>query len=293
MSADARAAARTAADIADPAPAGRDRAAGVLLTLGIAVGLVLSAIPLLPMVSLVPAYVVGGYAITVIGFAVVWFLMSRSVLWRPAGWRPLVPLLWGGFASMIVVVLAGDATTTAVVNVGWEDAEYAFGGAWPEETGKLAGVALVLIWIGLHRIRPWDGLLVGMLVGLGFELVETVQYAAVGAVDDPNTDLAGFLDMWFARGVTGPGLHVFFTGIAGWALGVAMTSASRSPAARIGIAAAGFLAGFLLHFLWNYEWPDAVALPAHVGLWFVAAGLTAWAWIRFARRAAGSSSQRN
>ncbi|WP_448851807.1 PrsW family intramembrane metalloprotease [Corynebacterium sp. 335C] len=255
----------------------------VLVVAATLVGLGFSAITFLPMIRLTPMAVLGGVAITAAVTAIVWFLMTRSVLWTPMGWRPIVPFLWGGFASMTMVLAAGDATTAAVANLGWADAEYAFGGAWPEEVGKLAGVALILLVFGARWHRPWDGLLCGILVGLGFELVETVQYAAVGAVDDPNSDLAGFLGTWLARGVAFPGLHVFFTGLAGWALGMAMLAQGWTRGRRIGVAAAGFVTAFVIHFPWNYEWSDAAGVIVHVVLWVLAAGLLAWAWVRTAR----------
>lgn len=37
----------------------------------------------------------------------------------------------------------------------------------------------------------------GVFVGLGFELIETVQYGAAGALEDANSDVDGLLIMWF------------------------------------------------------------------------------------------------
>lgn len=92
----------------------------------------------------------------------------------------------------------------------------------------------------------------GVFVGLGFELIETVQYGAAGALEDANSDVDGLLIMWFIRAIAGPGLHVFFSAVAGLGIGLALLHPRLSTSRR-----------------WLYDWAGgwayAVMWPVYLG----------------------------
>lgn len=239
----------------------------------IAAGLAANVASLLVFVLVTPVSLGFGAVVSAAVIGLVWWLLSRSVLWRPAGAWPLLALAWGAGASFVFVISVADSMTTIATALGWEAAEASLAGAWPEEVGKSLGVALILLALPRLWNRPWDGLLVGIFVGLGFELIETVQYGASGALDDPNSDVAGLLSTWLVRSIFGPGLHVFFSGVAGFGVGVALLHPRLTTPARWAFGLGGPGAAFAMHFLWNYSWPDTW------GVWWYA---TLWALCGFA-----------
>ena len=245
----------------------RNRWAFLVLVPLIASGLAVNALTLFMLGRATPMSLGFGALVSAAVIALVWWLMSRSSLWQPAGAWPLLALAWGAFASFVFVLAAGDQMITIAAGLGWEAAEASLGGAWPEEVGKSLGIALILLALPRLWNRPWDGLLVGVFVGLGFELIETAQYGAVGALEDANSDVDGMLFMWFIRAVAGPGLHVFFSGVAGFGVGVALLHPRLTTPVRWAFGLGGPGAAFALHFLWNYSWPDTWGLWWHATLW--------------------------
>ena len=257
----------------------------VLLMVLTGAGAALNALTFVVYATVTPASVAIGAGLMVLLTGVAWFLLSRSKLWRPAGAWPLLAVAWGAFGAFVFSVLNGEAMTTIATATGWEAAEASLAGAWPEEVGKTAGVALILL--AAHRIwnRPWDGLLVGMLVGVGFELIENVQYGAAGALEDPNSDMYGLGMAWLIRLLIGVGLHVLFTGIAGYGLGIAMLRPDLGVGKRLTWGVGAFLAALTLHFLWNYDFGEAAALPMMVVVYVACvAGLVA-CWVHARRMA--------
>lgn len=265
----------------------------LLLMVLMGAGAVLNALTLLVYGSVTPASVAAGLALMALLTALAWFLLSRSKLWRPAGAWPLLAVGWGAFGSFVFAVLDGDAMTTIATATGWEAAESSLVGAWPEEVGKTAGVALILLAAHWIWNRPWDGLIVGVLVGLGFELIENVQYGAAGALEDPNSDVNGLVMAWVIRLVVGVGLHVLFTGIAGYGLGLAMLHPRMGVGKRLAWGVGAFLAALGLHFLWNYEFGEAAALPMMIAVYVASvAGLVAcWVHALRTRRKWGPAPQ--
>lgn len=109
----------------------------------------------------------------------------------------------------------------------------------------------------------------GVFVGLGFEFIETVQYGAAGALEDANSDVDGLLTMWFIRAIAGPGLHVFFSAVAGLGIGLALLHPRLSTSRRWLYGLGGPPLAFLMHFAWNYDWAGgwayAVMWPVYLG----------------------------
>ena len=89
-----------------------------------------------------------------------------------------------------------------------------------EESAKLAVPALVLVW---RRQRPLDGLVLGVAVGSGFALLETMGYAFVALVRSGG-QLAATTQLLLVRSVTEPGGHAAWTGLACAALFAIRTS---------------------------------------------------------------------
>ncbi|AKK10331.1 PrsW family intramembrane metalloprotease [Corynebacterium uterequi] len=213
-------------------------------------------------------------------------LLAASSLWpRTGGDRAAwlwASLAWGGGICVVVVRAVFLGPGTLAVKAGWEQAEYSFGGAWPEEIMKTLGI-VVIAYTCRCVTRPWHVFLTGIFIGLGFELVENAQYAVGMAVDSPVSDLRGALTSWLIRLLFGLFAHSLYSGIIGWILGLALTGEHRSAGRRIAIALAGFGAGFGLHFAWNYQFSSDVVN----GVWLLGCAVVMYGtvvWIFFKSR---------
>lgn len=226
--------------------------------------------------------------------ALVIWLLSLSPMWPEragAGWRWVAAsLVWGAGVSFLIVMASGFPVMDLVSKLGWDLFEASFGGAYPEEIAKALGVGVILFTFrGLNR--PWHGLVTGALVGLGFEAIENAMYGAMFAVMDPNSDVDGTLATWALRVFAGPGLHIVFSALAGWGLGLAIFTAGRSTAWRLRVAGVWLFIAFLLHFGWNIMWP--VMWMQVVGMLAVALvmyPLLTWVWIQAHRRCVADDS---
>ncbi|MGD7002276.1 PrsW family intramembrane metalloprotease [Corynebacterium halotolerans] len=230
-------------------------------------------------------------------FAVVytafWLVVLRvNAAWPRAGfWWVIASMLWGAGVSFLVVMIAGLPVLELMDKLGWTFVTASFGGAYPEEIVKALGVAVILL--SFRRLnRPWHGFLTGALIGLGFEVVENLLYGTFGALMNPNSDLAGVLGIWALRVVAGPGLHVIFTALAGWGIGLALFRAGRSLSWRWTVAVAWTLLAFALHFAWNLMWESTTAqVIAMVVIALIMYPVAIWLYVHCHRSARNDGSQ--
>lgn len=161
-----------------------------------------------------------------------------------------------------------------------------------EEASKAtcAAVVLVLGRVVFHRIS--HALMVGMFVGLGFDVVEDLTYATMGALNSLDSDVSGASGDLILRILTAIPSHWAFASLS--AVGVLLLLPSFSERAvwprhrRILVAVALFLSAWFMHFLWDAPGPDGPA-GAGVALLKVVVNLAiflGWAlWLlRFERR---------
>lgn len=207
-----------------------------------------------------------GVVFGVLYVALVLWLLSRSPMWPDragAGWRWVAAsLLWGGGVSFLLVILGGVPVLVITERLGLQLISASLGGAYPEEIAKVLGVGVILFSFRALN-RPWHGLVTGAVVGLGFEVFENAMYGSFGAILDPNTDVTGTLEMWGVRIFAGPGLHIVFSAVAGWGLGLAVFAAGRSTAWRLRTAAGWLSVAFALHFAWNLLYPEGWMMIAN------------------------------
>ncbi|HZK32273.1 MAG TPA: PrsW family intramembrane metalloprotease, partial [Corynebacterium sp.] len=206
-----------------------------------------------------------------------------------AGWV-FACLLWGSGIAILASYLTGTAVMDLARLAGWEAAMFSFGGAYPEEIGKALGVVVILMTFrGLNR--PWHGLATGALVGLGFEVSENIGYGAIFAPLDPSADWIGALLIWGLRTVAGPFLHILWTGLAGWGIGLALFTADRTPGWRARVSLIWLLIPFALHFAWNYTWGTmAMTILAWVVNALIFYPLSIWVFTRAIRLARSDAS---
>ncbi len=156
--------------------------------------------------------------------------VTRRVTW---GVALAVAAVGGGLSILLTFVL--DALT------GFDSAALA---GLTEEPAKGA-VLLALLAFPKRFPGILSGLALGVCVGAGFAVIETVGYAyAFGEAGRPSTDVL------ILRGVLSPFMHMAWTG----ALGGAMWTARAEPG-RAWVALAVFLGMIASHCLWNLIGP--------------------------------------
>ncbi|ADK27892.1 PrsW family intramembrane metalloprotease [Corynebacterium pseudotuberculosis] len=190
-----------------------------------------------------------------VAYLIVGTLIFRvSPMWPKAGWKWYVTsLCWGACSSFALVMASSQPIIDLTEKLGWKMVSASFGGAYPEEISKALGVLLILFTFSKIS-RPWHGFVTGGMVGLGFEIFENLMYGVIEGMSDANSDVPGALSSWGLRTLAGPGLHVFFTAIAGYGIGLAVFTYGWDRFRRLQVAGAALLVAFTFHFCWNLTW---------------------------------------
>ncbi|APT91668.1 hypothetical protein CPHO_00575 [Corynebacterium phocae] len=227
--------------------------ARVIMWISLVLGGISALFIQVPSLLIAPTLSSVGLVLTILYAVVVVWGVSRMRIWpngRSRGWVAAA-LIWGSGTSLLLVLTGGEGIVHLADYVGWDDSLASFGGAWPEEISKALGVLIVCLSFR-HLNRPWHAMVVGMIVGLGFETHENFLYGSFGAFLDPVSDWTGFWVTWGQRLVIGPFLHIGFTALAGWGIGWALYAAGWSRLRRVVYALGWLTLAFICHFLWNY-----------------------------------------
>lgn len=229
-------------------------------------------------------------AIWVAFLAVVLVILSRLQLFERRPWISIAAaLVWGGFVACSAAISSNGAiegiitdATDPLFSETWGDSIAA---PLSEETLKALGVlALVLLPRGgVHSTL--DGLFYGLLVGLGFQVVEDFQYSANAAT--AAGDVGAVFQTFVMRGiVVGLFSHAVFTAMTGAGIGYAATRTDLPWARRIGVAVGLFVVAVAFHALWDS--PLGADLGQYAILAMLAKGLPALILVlllvRWARR---------
>lgn len=237
----------------------------ILTIISMVIGGCVAGFMFLTAILMSPGLGVISLMLTAVYFAIVIFLLSRLPFWpkkRPGQSRLWVhaALLWGGGVSILLSLPMGTPLIEIFAYTSSHASAASWAGAYPEEIVKALGVVIICLAF-TQLARPWHGLLVGAVIGLGFETVENVLYGASGAQLHPDSDWLGFWQSWGLRVLAGPGIHIMCTAIAGWGIGWALFAANESRLWRIRMVIGWWLVAFAIHFAWNY---DLVALTPMV-----------------------------
>jgi RsiW-degrading membrane proteinase PrsW (M82 family) len=129
-----------------------------------------------------------------------------------------------------------------------------------EEAAKVMCAVVLLVLCASVLTRIAHALLVGMFVGLGFDLMEDLGYASTSAILNLDSDLAGAGESLLVRAFTAVPAHWSYTSLTTvGALLLLPSFAGRAewPAVRRVLMAVGLLlAGPLMHFVWDAPLPD-------------------------------------
>lgn len=189
--------------------------------------------------TLVPSLLVLGALLVPVAFVV--YVDGRN----PAFDLPLSVLL--------SCALLGGVLGTAVASVLEFDTIQRLGELPTVFIGLIEEAAKLLVPVGIliftrYRANPADGLLIGVAVGMGFAVLETLGYGFVTLLATGG-DLTSAEGVLLLRGALGPAGHAAWTGLAAAALWWAHSQRWRPRA--LAVAVGTFLLAAALHAAWD------------------------------------------
>jgi RsiW-degrading membrane proteinase PrsW (M82 family) len=199
------------------------------------------------------ALISGVIAFGLLAVAYLWFIHYEDRYTTVPPRLAAAGFVWGAVAAIGAFALLGN---DAVMNLYAKAFGASFAFDWGpaltapvnEELAKGAGV-LLLLTLAPRLIRsPFDGLVVGALVGLGFQISEDVSYAFIGAANAFG-DVGAAWTTIIARTLASIPSHWMFSGIFG--AGLVWFIGRPEVPARKGLGAGLMLTAMLMHGLWN------------------------------------------
>jgi protease PrsW len=184
--------------------------------------------------------------------------------------------VWGGVGAIGAFALLGnDAVMSLYSKAFGASFSFDWGAALTapinEELAKGAGV-LLLLMLAPRLIRsPFDGLILGAFIGLGFQISEDISYAWIGAANSFG-DLGAAWSTIIARSLASIPSHWMYTGIFG--AGLVWFIGRPDVPARKALGAALMLCAMVMHGLW-----DASAAIAGDNVISIVPGIVAFALI--------------
>ena len=175
------------------------------------------------------------------------WLLATAMFWG-ATTAILLAMIFNGIGESFFSALAGPQQAAVMTPL--------FAAPLVEEIARGAALLMLFFWKRDEFDNVTDGIIYAAMVGLGFAMMENVQYYAKAVASGGNEALGIF----FIRGVMGPFSHPLFTSMTGIGFGIAQESDRKVVkfiAPVLGLCGAIFLHGF-----WN--------LSTNVGLAFFA-----------------------
>lgn len=190
------------------------------------------------------------------------FIIYRFDQFEPEpAWMIFVAVAWGGVIAIAFASLSNTFLLSFLQHHLSANTYEAWGAAIVapinEEFYKGAGLVLLFLLAKDEINSLMDGLVYGAMIGLGFQVVENVQYFLRAAVV-AHGQLTAVVNTYFIRvGVAGLYSHTLFTGLMGFGFAFAVTRKSAPRAKRIGVLAIFALLAWGAHFIWNSPVLDA------------------------------------
>lgn len=173
-----------------------------------------------------------------------------------------VALIWGGVIALTFAGITNSSALTFLQHVMPASAVDSWGAAIvaPIDEEFYKGLGLVVIYL-MARSEiggAMDGLVYGAMIGLGFQVVENVQYFMLAAGQSTG-QVSAVVGMFFLRVVlSGLYSHMLFTGLLGFGFAYFVTQRSRSLGRRVGILTVCAVLAWAAHFVWNSPWLDSL-----------------------------------
>ena len=199
------------------------------------------------------ALISGIIAFGLLAVAYLWFIHYEDRYTSVPGDLAAAGFVWGFVAATGAFALnANGAFTSLYAKTFGASFAFDWGAALAapidEELAKGAGVLLLLTLAPMLIRSPFDGLIVGAFVGLGFQISEDISYAWIGAANAFN-DVGVAWSTIVVRSLASIPSHWMYTAIFGagliWFLG------RPDFPARRGLGALLMLTAIVMHGLWD------------------------------------------
>jgi len=195
----------------------------------------------------------GIIAFGLLAIAYLWFIHYEDRYTSVPGKLAAAGFVWGGVGAIGAFALLGnDAVMSLYSKTFGASFSFDWGAALAapidEELAKGAGVLLLLVLAPRLIRSPFDGLIVGAFVGLGFQISENVSYAWIGAANSFG-DLGAAWSTIIARTFASIPSHWMYTGIFG--AGLVWFIGRPDVPARKRLGAGLMLSAMLMHGLWD------------------------------------------
>jgi RsiW-degrading membrane proteinase PrsW (M82 family) len=199
------------------------------------------------------ALISGIIAFALLAVAYIWFIHYEDRYTTVPRDLAATGFIWGFVAATGAFALnANDAVTSLYAKSFGASFAFDWGAALAapidEELAKGAGV-LLLLTLAPKLIRsPFDGLILGAFVGLGFQISEDISYAWIGAANSFG-DVGVAWSTIVVRTLSSIPSHWMYTGIFG--AGLIWFIGRPDVPARRGLGASLMLTAMLMHGLWD------------------------------------------
>lgn len=174
-----------------------------------------------------------------------------------------VALLWGGVVALTFASVANSSMLSFLQHVLPAAQVDSWGAAIVapinEEFYKGMGLIFLYLMAKDEFNSVMDGLVYGAMIGLGFQVIENVQYFMLAAGESGGGQAGPVVSMFFLRVVlSGLYSHMLFTGVMGFGFALFVTQRQRSPAHRLGVLTLCALIAWAAHFVWNSPWLETL-----------------------------------
>lgn len=199
------------------------------------------------------ALISGIVAFGLLAAAYLWFIHYEDRYTTVPRNLAVAGFVWGAVAAPGAFALLGNDAVMSLYAKGF-GASFAFdwGAALAapidEELAKGAGVLLLLVLAPRLIRSPFDGLILGAFVGLGFQISEDISYAWIGAANAFG-DVGATWATIVARTLASIPSHWMYTAIFG--AGLVWFIGRPEVPARKGLGAGLMLTAILMHGLWD------------------------------------------
>jgi RsiW-degrading membrane proteinase PrsW (M82 family) len=199
------------------------------------------------------ALISGAIAFGLLAVAYLWFIHYEDRYTTVPLGLAAAGFVWGAVAAIGAFALLGnDAVMSLYAKTFGASFAFDWGAALTapvdEELAKGAGV-LLLLTLAPRLIRsPFDGLILGAFVGLGFQISEDISYAFIGAADAFG-DVGAAWSTILVRTLASIPSHWMYTAVFG--AGLVWLIGRPDVPARKGLGLGLMLTAMLMHGLWD------------------------------------------
>ena len=235
-----------------------------------------------------PAFGAAAAAFVLISVAAAWLLLRRHP-GRPGNpwWLPAGVIAGAGLCGVVPPV---NSAYLAAAQQLPDAVTYLFSSI-PEETAKLLAALLVIAAFAPVR-RPVESAVVGMAVGVGYTVAETVNNSAIAAALDLHSEYFNGVAAMITMVVMGPFSHAVYTGLAAWGLGQFLCRTDQPLGWRVSRLIGWFLLAAAIHGAFNAskELPGVASLFGSIAVTILLWVLLIWLYRR--SRAVASQTSR-